>query len=60
LGGLGTVVGKSSNPSYDLFDQLEVPEERLYPRYQNRRGETEITPTGFVDKANGRYVSVVF
>jgi hypothetical protein len=49
---LGSELQKSSNPSYELFDQLEVPEELLYPRYQKGLGTTEITPTGFVDKAN--------
>ena len=49
---LGTELQKSSAPAYDLFDQLKAPEELLYPRYQNGLGKTEITPTGFVDKAH--------
>lgn len=51
-GSLGSELQKSAQSSYDLFNELKLPEELLYPRYQKGLGTTEITVTGFVDKAN--------
>ncbi|MCS7466745.1 SHD1 domain-containing protein [Stieleria sp. ICT_E10.1] len=51
-GSLGAELQKSSQSSYDMFNDLKLPEELLYPRYQHGLGTTEITVNGFVDKAN--------
>ncbi|MCA9140158.1 MAG: hypothetical protein KDB00_25475, partial [Planctomycetales bacterium] len=51
-GSLGTELQKSSQASYDMFNDLKLPEELLYPRYQKGLGSTQITVNGFVDKAN--------
>ncbi|QEF98816.1 hypothetical protein Mal15_28730 [Stieleria maiorica] len=51
-GSLGAELQKSSRASYDMFEDLKLPEELLYPRYQHGLGTTEITINGFVDKAN--------
>lgn len=50
-GNLGAELGKSSNPQYSLFENLKIPEEILYPRYQRGLGQTWITTGGFVDEA---------
>ncbi len=48
---LGGELQKSSSASYTLFESLKIPEEIIYPRFQNGLGQTLLTPTGFVDKA---------
>ncbi|MGB7325216.1 MAG: SHD1 domain-containing protein [Rubripirellula sp.] len=49
---LGSELQKSSNASYALFDNLKVPEEIIYPKYQRGLGVTLLTIKGFVDIAN--------
>ena len=49
---LGGELQKSSDPSYSLFENLKVPEEVIYPRYQRGLGRTMLTVKGFVDSAN--------
>jgi len=48
---LGGELQKCANPSYSLFENLNVPEEIIYPRYQGGLGQTLLTTSGFVDKA---------
>ena len=48
---LGEELGKSSRSSYSLFENLKIPEQILYPRYQRGLGQTWITASGFVDQA---------
>ncbi|MGI9473244.1 MAG: hypothetical protein ACR2NZ_17010, partial [Rubripirellula sp.] len=48
---LGSELSKSSDQSYALFENLKIPEEILYPRYQRGLGQTWITSNGFVDEA---------
>ena len=49
---LGGEFAKSSNPSYSLFETLQIPPEILYPKYQQGLGVTWLTADGFVDEAN--------
>ena len=51
-GSLGGELQKSSSPGYYLFDDLKLPDELLYPKYQRGLGTTQITIDGFVDKVN--------
>ena len=48
---LGGELQKAGNPSYALFQNLKIPEEIIYPRYQRGLGQTVLTPRGFVDEA---------
>ena len=48
---LGGELQKSSSASYSLFENLKIPDEIIYPRYQKGLGQTLLTPSGFVDKA---------
>ena len=48
---LGGELNKSSSPSYALFENLKIPEEVIYPKYQKGLGSTLLTPSGFVDVA---------
>ena len=48
---LGSELSKASNQSYSLFENLSIPDEILYPRYQRGLGQTWLTASGFVDEA---------
>ncbi|QDT08103.1 SHD1 domain-containing protein [Planctomycetes bacterium K23_9] len=48
---LGSELGKSSQPNYALFENLKIPEEIIYPKFQQGLGSTLLTPSGFVDVA---------
>jgi FKBP-type peptidyl-prolyl cis-trans isomerase 2 len=48
---LGGELSKSSSPNYALFENLKIPDEIIYPKFQQGLGSTLLTPNGFVDVA---------
>ncbi|TWT97363.1 SHD1 domain-containing protein [Neorhodopirellula pilleata] len=44
-------VDELTQPSYTLFERLEIPAEVFYPVFRSGAGRTSLTPGGFVDQA---------
>lgn len=42
-------MNKATQPSYEMFKNLEFPKELIYPEFKNGVGRTAITVNGFVD-----------
>ena len=49
---VGGKLSESSSPNYSLFENLKIPEEILFPRYQQGLGRTYLTARGFVDESS--------
>ena len=47
---VGRKMSEATKPSYELFENLVVPEEVIYPKFRNGLGRTAITVGGFIDK----------
>ena len=43
------LVKKAGDPSYSLFEDLELPVNKIYPQYQSGLGYTKFTQDGFKD-----------
>ncbi len=46
---IGQKLAEYSKPDYGIFDQVNLPAEMLYPRYNQGLGRTELTLDGFKD-----------